>query len=127
MANGERDVEDRLQALEAEVRVLREEAAAARALAAGADADVAEYRSEMRGHTRVLNAIREDQLDQGAKVDALQVGMGALQTDLGAVKADLEEFKAETREGFTKVNLGVAQIVAMLQNLTPDKDGPDTE
>jgi len=114
MAN-ERNVEDRLQALEAEMQVVREEAAAARALAAGADRDVAEYRKEMRGHTRVLNAIREDQLDQGAKLNALKTELGALKTELG-------EFKTETRDGFTKVNLGVAQIVAMLSNLTPDAD-----
>ena len=107
MAN-ERNVEDRLQALEAEMQVVREEAAAARALAAGADRDVAEYRKEMRGHTRVLNAIREDQIDQGTKLNALQT--------------ELSEFKTEARDGFTKANLGIAQIVAMLTDLTPDAD-----
>jgi hypothetical protein len=63
------------------VSSLEEEAAAARALAAGADRDVAEYRAEMRAHTRVLSALRETQLEHYAehKADAAEIKSGLVQ------------------------------------------------
>jgi hypothetical protein len=78
-------------ALEAEVGVLRQEAAAARALAAGADRDVADYRAELRGHTRTLNALRQTQVEQGQaiaglgeKVDHLTGAVGHIRDQHGA-------------------------------------------
>jgi hypothetical protein len=85
------ELAQRVAALEVEVGVLRQEAAAARALAAGADRDVADYRAELRGHTRTLNALRETQLDQGQaitgigeKVDQLTGAVGHLRDQHGA-------------------------------------------
>jgi hypothetical protein len=56
-------LEERVAALEAEIGVIRQEAAAARALAAGADRDVADYRAELRGQTRMIGALRETQVE----------------------------------------------------------------
>ncbi|MHA4949291.1 hypothetical protein ACX27O_18415 [Micromonospora sp. SD19] len=85
------ELAQRVATLEAEVGVLRQEAAAARALASGADRDVADYRAELRGHTRTLNALRETQLEQGQaitglgeKVDQLTVTVGHLRDQHGA-------------------------------------------
>lgn len=61
------ELEQRIAAMEAKLAVVRQEAAVARALAAGADRDVAEYRAELRGHTRVLWALRETQLEKLTK------------------------------------------------------------
>jgi chromosome segregation ATPase len=106
MTDGESTLETRVTALESEMVVVRQEVAAARALAAGADRDVAEYRAELRAHTRTLNALRETQLEHYAehKADVAELKAGAVE-----LKADVAELKA-----------GVAQIVAMLQSLTPD-------
>ncbi len=75
------ELEQRVTAMEAELAVVRQEAAAARALAAGADRDVAEYRAELRGHTRMLGALRETQLEHYAehKTDAAEVKAGIAQ------------------------------------------------
>jgi hypothetical protein len=77
-----------------------EEAAAARALAAGADRDVADYRAELRGHTRVLSALRETQLEH-----------------YGEHKADAAEIKA-----------GLTHIVRLLEGMggATEPDGPAT-
>jgi uncharacterized protein involved in exopolysaccharide biosynthesis len=91
-------LEARVAALETEMAVVRGEAAAARALAAGADRDVAEYRAEMRSHTRVLNALRETQIEHGTRLD---------------------ELTEEVRGGFATVNTGMAQIVTLLESLGP--------
>jgi hypothetical protein len=88
------DLERRMAAMEAEMAVIRQEAAAARALAAGADRDVAEYRAEMRAHGRVLTALRETQVAHYAEH-----------------KADAAEMKA-----------GIAQIVRMLGRLTSNDE-----
>jgi hypothetical protein len=57
------------------------------------DRDVSEVRAELRAHTQALNALRENQLEQG-----------------GAI-ADL---RSEMRQGFTKVNAGMSLIVELL-------------
>jgi hypothetical protein len=87
------ELEPRVAAMEAESAIVRQEAAAARALAAGADQDVAEYRAELRGHTRLLPALRETQLKH-----------------YGEQKADTAEIKS-----------GLAHIVRLLEGLSgPD-------
>lgn len=58
------DVEARLSRLEHEMDGLRRHAAETRALAALGDRDVADLRSDMRGHREVLNALRGTQLEQ---------------------------------------------------------------
>lgn len=90
------DLEQRIAALEDELAVVRQEAAAARALAAGADRDVTDYRAELRGHTRVLNALRATQLDQDAvigrvedKVDQLTGTVGHIRDQHGASLAHI--------------------------------------
>lgn len=75
---------------------LREEAAAGRALAALADRDVSEVRTELRGHNQVLNALRETQLEQGQRMD----------------------------RGFATLSTGMAQITALLTNLAGESE-PD--
>ena len=59
------DLTKRVTTLEAHVGVTHQTATAALALAAGTDRDVADLRAELRGHTRVLGALRETQLEQG--------------------------------------------------------------
>jgi hypothetical protein len=102
-------VEARLTRLENDVAQLREESAlaradatAARVLAAGADREVSEVRAELRAHTQVLNALRQTQLEQGQKIDALE---------------------REVRDGFSTVQVGMAQITALLTAaIGPEQD-----
>ncbi|MFF5073042.1 hypothetical protein ACFY2R_18095 [Micromonospora olivasterospora] len=58
------ELEQRIAAREAELAIVWQDAAAA-----GVDRDVAEYRAELRGHTRVLGALRETQVQQGQSLD----------------------------------------------------------
>ncbi|MGH3815175.1 MAG: hypothetical protein ACRDUV_22475 [Pseudonocardiaceae bacterium] len=90
------DLETRVASLEHEVVRLREDAAPARALAALADRDVAEFRTQLRGHHQVLSALRETQLEQGQKID---------------------EQGREMREGFATLATGMAQITALLTTI----------
>jgi hypothetical protein len=96
------DLESRFSKLEFEVTRLREDVASARALAALADRDVAELRTEMRGHHKVLNALRETQLEQGQQID---------------------ELRREMRAGFAMQATGMAQITALLTVIAGPEHG----
>ncbi len=67
------DLEARVAALEARLEEVAADAVAARHLAAGADRDVSEVRAELRAHTSALNALRENQVEQGQAIGDLQV------------------------------------------------------
>ena len=102
-----KDLEQRVSAVEAEVAVARKEAAAARTLAGGADRDVADFRVELRGHGRVLGALRETQLEMRSEM--LEMRDTQLR-HYAEHKADTAELKAEMKAGMT-------QIVRMLDHL----------
>lgn len=104
-------IEERLAALEAELPQIRQEAAAARALAAGADRDVADYRAEMRSQTRMINALRETQVEQG------QTLAGHTETLAGHT-----ETLAEHGRVLTEIQSGMTQIVGLLNELI-SRDG----
>jgi hypothetical protein len=91
-------LEQPVAAVESEVKLVRQEAAAARALAAGADRDVADYRAEMRAHTRGLNALRQTQFEHYAEH-----------------KADMAEFKASIAADTAELKTGIAHIVQLLE------------
>jgi len=102
------ELAERVAAPEAEVGVLRQEAAAARALASGADRDVADYRSELRGHTRTLNALRETQLEQGQAITGLDEKVDHLTGTVGHIR--------------DQHGASLAEIVGLLNQLV-DRDG----
>jgi outer membrane murein-binding lipoprotein Lpp len=92
--NGIEELRAQVQALAAEVDRLREESAQTRALAAMADRDAAEMRTSLRGHTQVLNALRETQLEQSRALADIAEAVGALvvdQTEQGQHLAALTE------------------------------------
>lgn len=106
------DLEGRVRRLEQEVERLNarlaeagRDAAAARLLAGGADRDVAEVRAEFRALTRLLNGLRETQVEDHERLSALEERLVSLE--------------AEMRTGFANVNAGLAQIVTLLSGPGP--------
>ena len=105
----------RLAAVEAELPLLRAEAVATRALAAGADQDVADVRSELRAHTRMLNALRETQVahynEHKADAAELKTDVGQIKTDVTGLKTDVGQIKTDVSE----LIAGMAHIVGLLE------------
>jgi hypothetical protein len=89
------EIEARLAAVEEQLQIVRQDAAAARVLAGAADRDVSEFRQTLNGHTRTLNALRETQV----------------------------EHQQETRDGFAKVNEGMNRITGLLTQLIEQQPG----
>ena len=121
MPDPDDDFEARLAILEREVARLREQsilissdatgarvdAAAARVLAAGADRDVSEVRTELRAHIQALNALRETQLEQARE----------MREGFAEMRAEMREGFAKTREGFATQAIGMAEITALLTKI----------
>jgi len=72
MADDHDDLEGRVSALEHEMRQVRQDAAAARVLAGGADRDVSTLGAKLDAHTRTMNALRETQLEHGERLSILE-------------------------------------------------------
>jgi len=115
------DIETRVAILEREVVRLREQvalgssdAAGSRVLAAGADRDVSEVRAELRAHTRVLNALRETQLDQDRKITGLEQKVTGLDQKVTGLDQKVTGLDQKVTEGFAMLSTGMAQITALL-------------
>jgi chromosome segregation ATPase len=125
-------LESRFCRLEHQVSRLREDVASARALAALADRDVAELRTEMRAHHKVLNALRETQLEQGKQFDELRREMHQeisglrqeMHQEIGGMRQEIGGLRQEMREGFAMQSTGMAQITALLTTIAgPEHEG----
>ena len=68
----------------------------------------------MNGHTKVLNAMRETQIEHGQDISGLK-------TDVTGLKTEVADLRAEMQSGFTKVNIGLEQMSRLLQRVI-DKD-----
>jgi chromosome segregation ATPase len=117
------DLEARVAALEDTVQKIREDAAAARVLAGGADRDVAAFDAKLRAHTTVLNALRETQLEHG---ETLREHGEALRQHGETLRQHGEAIVALDRkmtEGFITLNTGMTRIAAVLERLAgPEHD-----
>jgi hypothetical protein len=117
------NIPERVARLEHSVAEARKDAAAARILAGGADRDVSEMRTELRAHTKLLNALRETQVEQGTE---MRQGFADVRTEL---RAEMREgdasIRTEMREGFAKVGVGMAQITALLRVAIDQSEEPD--
>jgi len=126
VADSDNDIETRVGILEREVAQLREQvaltssdAAAARVLASGADHDVSEVRSELRAHTRALNALRETQLEQGEAITSIREEITSIRQELAEHSRAIISLDQKMSHGFATLHTGMAQIVALL-NGNPD-------
>ena len=96
--------EDVIRQLRAEIALVAADAQAARTLAAGADRDVSEVRAELRAHTRVLNALRETQVEQGRAIVEL--------------RGEFVELRAHTEAGFVEMRVGFATLASGMADIT---------
>ena len=143
------DVERRISALEAEVSRIqdeldraRQDAAAARVLATGADRDVSDVRSRLRAQRGLLQALRDTQVEHGDRLDRLERRMTAVELRLGALEdriagmdgrltgrldelddrltGRIDSLETEMRAGFAKMSAGMAHIVTLLERDSDD-------
>jgi hypothetical protein len=100
------EIRERMDAPEAEVSRLCEDAAATRTLAAMADRDASEVRGALRAHTQSLNALRETQIEQGRTLDAHTRTLHTLADAVGGLVTG--------QQALTETVSGLAQTVGGL-------------
>ncbi|MBV8933998.1 MAG: hypothetical protein JOZ47_15490 [Kutzneria sp.] len=103
------ELEARVTALEDKVRLVREDAAAARVLAGGADRDVSAFAARLDTHHALLSTLRETQVEQGRMLD--EQGRR------------LDEQGREMRAGFSMLATGQAEITVLLGRLSGKGQG----
>jgi chromosome segregation ATPase len=101
------DLPERVARLEREVPKARADAAAARFLAGCADRDVSELKAELQSHKKVLEALRETQLEQGQEFRARLTNV---ENEMHESFAEMHESFAEMHEGFAEVHGGFAEV-----------------
>jgi outer membrane murein-binding lipoprotein Lpp len=117
------DLEARVSALESQIRLVRDDVAAARVLAGGADRDVSALAAKLDAHTRVLNALRETQLEQGMAIGELSHRMDGLTHRVDGLSQRIDGLEHEMRQGFAMMATGMARITALLED--PGGSQPD--
>lgn len=87
---------------------------------------VGTIRTELRAHIKTLEALRENQLEMGAKMDREFADVRAeMRTEFANVRTEIADAQTEMREGFTKINLGVSQITALLNIAIGREESPN--
>ena len=104
------------QALPLEDRVakLEREMAEVQFMTGRTDREVSDLQAVLNGHTGVLNAIREDQRDQGKRLARVEAEM----------RSGFADVRAEMRTGFDTLARGQDQITELL---TRHLDEPNDE
>lgn len=114
------DLTRRVDALEDQTRAARADAAAARALASGADRDVTEVRAEVRAKTSAFNALRETQLEQGLKIDKIDA-LVRTQAEHSRILGEHSRELRDHRAMLVTVQAGVDHIVDLLTEQEPPR------
>ena len=98
----------RLDAFEAEMDAMREQIVTTRAVVAINDRDVAEFKTELRAHKQVLQALRETQIEDRQRLERLE--------------AKVDGLEAKVDRGFATV---LAAVQAIADRLPGDAPGGD--
>ncbi len=84
--------------------------------------DALGIRTELRAHIKSLEALRETQLEMGERMDRMGEKMDR---EFADVRTEIAGVRTEMRDGFTKLNLGMAQITALLNIAIGREGSPD--
>lgn len=102
--------------LPAEVQAAREDAAAARHLAAANDRDVADLHTDLRAFRQATNA----------SFNAMRADFTDLRTEFGELRTEFGELRTEMRAGFATAAAGQQHVVTLLTTLL-ERDPPGSD
>jgi chromosome segregation ATPase len=104
------ELDGRLTAVEQEVRLAREDAAAARVLASAADRDVSLFGAKLDAHTKVLSALRETQLEQSQRLDEQSQRLDEHGQRLISLEGRIDRLERKVDDGFARIDQEFALV-----------------
>ncbi|OLT14573.1 hypothetical protein BJF78_18335 [Pseudonocardia sp. CNS-139] len=108
------ELEGRVTALESQIRIVRQDGAAARVLAGGADHDVAALTTRVDAQTRLMQALRETQIEHGQRLGGVERRLDSVDHRLDRVDQRLDRVEEKVDRGFSILAAGQAEIVALI-------------
>ena len=101
------ELEARVSALETQLRSVRQDAVAARVLAGGADRDVSAFGAKLDAQQRLLEALRETQIEHGRRIAGHDERFDHLEQRFDALESQMWQ-------GFTNLERGQNVILDLL-------------
>jgi chromosome segregation ATPase len=117
------ELEARVSALETQMRGVREDAAAARVLAGGADRDVAAFAAKLDAQQRLLEALRETQIEHGRRLAGHDGRFDRLEGRFDHLEERFNGLESRMWEGFANLERGQNVILDLLRR----RNGHDGE
>ncbi len=115
------NLESRVTALEKQMRVVTSDASEWRVLARGADRDVSVMQDQLRAHTKLLNALRETQIDHGDRLGRLEHRMNGLEGRMDnldgrmdSLEGRFDRLESKVDDGFAKIGADIAKVMELL-------------
>jgi chromosome segregation ATPase len=124
------ELEARVSALETQMRGVRQDAAAARVLAGGADRDVSAFGAKLDAQQRLLEALRETQIEHGRRLaghdgrfDHLEGRFDHVEGRFDHLEERFNGLESQMWQGFANLERGQNVILDLLRR----RNGHDGE
>jgi len=118
------ELERRVAALETQMHGVRDDAAAARVLAGGADRDVSAFGARLDAHQRLLEALRETQVEQGERLARHDERFDRLERRFDGLEGRFDGVENRMYLGFAGLERNQALILDLLRQRNGHDDGP---
>jgi chromosome segregation ATPase len=109
------ELEARVSALENQMRGVRQDAAAARVLAGGADRDVSAFGAKLDAQQRLLEALRETQIEHGRRLAGHDGRFDHVEGRFDHLEQRFDALESQMWQGFTNLERGQNVILDLLR------------
>jgi chromosome segregation ATPase len=109
------ELEARVSALETQLRSVRQDAAAARVLAGGADRDVSAFGAKLDAQQRLLEALRETQIEHGRRLAGHDGRFDHVEGRFDHLEQRFDALESQMWQGFTNLERGQNVILDLLR------------
>ena len=117
------ELEARVSALENQMRGVRQDAVAVRVLAGGADRDVSAFGAKLDSQQRLLEAVRETQIEHGRRLAGHDGRFDHVEGRFDHLEQRFDALESQMWQGFTNLERGQNVILDLLRR----RNGHDGE
>jgi hypothetical protein len=120
------ELEARVSALETQMRSVRQDAAAVRVLAGGADRDVSVFGAKLDAQQRLLEALRDTQIEHGRRLTGHDGRFDHLEGRFDHLEERFNGLEGQMWQGFANLERGQNVILDLLRRRNGHEGEPPT-